>query len=49
MRRQACEKINDMFGLNIWCDYREDFEHVIDNYGDDITDNSTIGKDDDNE
>ena len=23
-RRQACEKINKMFGLNIWCDYRED-------------------------
>lgn len=49
MRRQACEKINDMFGLNIWCDYREDFEHVIDNYGDDVTDNSTIGKDDEDE
>lgn len=24
-RREACEKINDMFGLDIWCDYREDF------------------------
>lgn len=23
-RRQACKQINDMFGLNIWCDYRED-------------------------
>lgn len=23
-RRQACEKINEMFGLNIWCDYRTD-------------------------
>ena len=28
-RRQACEKINDMFGLDIWCDYREDYQ-VID-------------------
>lgn len=25
-RREACKKINDMFGLNIWCDYRENFE-----------------------
>ena len=25
-RRQACKKINDMFGLNIWCDYREDYQ-----------------------
>lgn len=24
MRQQACKKINDMFGLNIWVDYRED-------------------------
>lgn len=25
-RRQACEKINSMFGLDIWCNYREDFQ-----------------------
>lgn len=25
-RRQACKKINDMFGLNIECNYREDFQ-----------------------
>ena len=24
-RREACKKINAMFGLNIWCNYREDF------------------------
>lgn len=24
MRRQACKKINQMFGLNIWCNYRDD-------------------------
>lgn len=29
MRRQACEEINRMFNLDIWCDFREDFE-VID-------------------
>ena len=27
-RRQACEQINDMFGLDIWCDYRKDFQDV---------------------
>lgn len=25
-RRQACEQINRMFGTDIWCDYREDFQ-----------------------
>ena len=33
-RQQACEKINKMFGLNISCDYREDFQ-VIDSLVDD--------------
>ena len=25
-RRQACNQINKMFGLDIWCDYREDYQ-----------------------
>ena len=25
-RRQACRQINKMFGLDIWVDYREDFD-----------------------
>ena len=29
-RRQACEKINDMFGLNIECNFREDFREADD-------------------
>lgn len=29
-RRQACEKINKMFGLNIECDYREDYRTIDD-------------------
>ena len=29
-RRQACEQINKMFGLDIWCDYREDYREVDD-------------------
>lgn len=36
-RRQAVEKINDMFGTNIEVNYREDFQHVDD---DDVTDNA---------
>ena len=27
-RRQACKQINNMFGLDVWCDYREDFQDV---------------------
>ena len=34
-RREACKKINKMFGLDIWCDYREDFQE-IDNDNDTI-------------
>lgn len=30
MRRQACREINRMFGLNMWCDYREDYQVVED-------------------
>lgn len=29
-RRDACKKINAMFGLEIWCDYREDYQTVGD-------------------
>lgn len=34
-RRQACAKINEMFGLNIQCDYREDYQEVVDAEGSD--------------
>lgn len=27
-RRQACKQINEMFGLDIWVDYREDFQYI---------------------
>ena len=27
-RRMACKQINEMFGLNIWCDYREDYQEI---------------------
>lgn len=27
-RRQACKQINEMFNLNIWVDYRDDFQDI---------------------
>ena len=27
-RRQACKQINEMFGLDLWVDYREDFQLI---------------------
>lgn len=42
-RREACRKINDMFGLNIWCDYREDYREI--NVEQDETTNSKDEKD----
>ena len=29
-RRQACKQINEMFGLDIQCDYREDYQEIVD-------------------
>ena len=29
-RQQACKQINKMFGLDIWCDYREDYQVIVD-------------------
>ena len=37
-RRQACRKINEMFGTNIWVDYREDYQTI------DESDDTTNGK-----
>ena len=31
-RRNACDKINDMFGLNISVDFREDYRQTDDEY-----------------
>ena len=27
-RRDACKQINAMFGLDVWCDYREDYQAI---------------------
>lgn len=40
-RRDACKEINKLFGLNIWCDYREDYQALSGDVlveGDDVTD-----------
>lgn len=39
-RREACKAINKMFGLDIWCDYREDYQalsETVVEQGDDVT------------
>lgn len=46
MRQQACEQINEMFGLNISVDYREDMQ-VLDTYDADkaeLSNETDIGK-----
>ena len=40
-RRDACKQINKMFGLDLWCDYREDYQALSEEVltdGDDVTD-----------
>lgn len=37
-RRYACKQINELFGLDIWCDYREDYQMV------DIQDDTVSGE-----
>lgn len=44
-RREACDKINKMFGLDIWCDYREDFSELLEvkpEVGEDGEDNGEV-------
>lgn len=44
-RREACRKINNMFGLDLWCNYREDFQEVdrVEVKSDTIGSNTTGG------
>lgn len=44
MRRQACEQINRMFGLNMDCHYREDYNELVDQFID-VTNSSQELKD----
>lgn len=45
-RREACDQINKMFGLNISCDYREDYQEID---GDIIESDTTNSEGDNNE
>lgn len=45
-RRQACRQINEMFGLNIWVDYREDYTLIDEVRDETITNESEEGKPD---
>ena len=38
MRREACKKINKMFGLNIWCDFRDDTRELVEIPGGSVKD-----------
>lgn len=42
-RRAACNEINKMFGLNIWCDYREDYQ-IVETEGTDATTGNVVGE-----
>ena len=41
-RQVACDKINKMFGLNVWCEYREDYRELDDEL-DGVTDKDDGG------
>ena len=41
-RQVACDKINKMFGLNVWCEYRDDYRE-LDNELEDETDKDDGG------
>lgn len=45
MRREACEQINDMYGLDLWVDYREDYRELDEAVA---LENDTEGKGDTN-
>ena len=48
-RRQACEQINRMFGLDIECNYREDYRNIADDIENKEIGLDTEGEGDDNE
>lgn len=46
-RRQACKQINEMFGLDIWCNFREDYRELDDEV--DVEDNNDTERSNENE
>ena len=48
-RRQACAKINEMFGLDVWCDYREDFQMIAEAIVDETLEGDEVKDGEENE
>lgn len=48
-RRQACREINKMFGLDIWCDYREEFPELAEGLSDLLIEDSEVDQPDKDE
>lgn len=46
-RRQACKQINEMFGLDIWCNFREDYRELDNEI--DVEDNNDTERSNENE
>lgn len=46
-RRQACKQINEMFELDIWCNFREDYRELDDEV--DVEDNNDTERSNENE
>ncbi|MBP3338361.1 MAG: hypothetical protein J6L69_03035 [Lachnospiraceae bacterium] len=46
-RRQACKQINEMFGLDIWCNFREDYRELDGEV--DVEDNNDTERSNENE
>lgn len=46
-RRQACKQINEMFGLDIWCNFREDYRELDDEVA--VEDNNDTERSNENE
>ena len=44
-RQVACDKINKMFGLNVWCEYRDDYRELDDELKDETDKDNGGGED----
>lgn len=44
MRQTACKQINDMFGLNMWCEFKDDYKEVVEDEGENSQGEEKKGK-----
>ena len=45
-RQQACKQINEKFGLDIWCDYRRDYQVIVDDISEELDVETETGGED---